>query len=468
MSLLLRRGTILEAAGPVTADVLIEGDRIARVGADIPAPPGAATIDLGGDVVIPGLVNAHYHSPDELSTGRVPDAPLELWSMTSMPLRSGPASDLRLAALWGAARMLRGGVTAAIDMVRTWPDLDGARIDAVAGAYLSAGMRAAIAPVVGDLPAERTMPLAPWTPYRADPDVVRISIGILDELRARWDGRDGRISLQVAPSGPQRCSDELFAATLDLARRQGTMLHTHALETRAQAEQARLRWGLPLIRHLEQVGALGPRTTLAHVVWPEDGDPELLAATGTVVVHNPASNLVLGSGRSPLPRLLWAGVRVALGSDAATCNDGVSLFDAMRLATIVHRPDEPDWTAWPSARDALRLATAGGAAALGRSEELGRLAAGYLADVVVLDARAPALVPPNDLARQIVMRGASDMVRHVVVAGEIVVRDGRLLTLDWDALVDEVRAIAATRPPAGPADTTSGPVAEMLRRMRGA
>lgn len=470
MSVLLRGGTVIDADGERPADVRVDGARIAGVGRDL-APSGAdETVDLRGDIVIPGLVNAHYHSPDNWSTGLLPDAPLELWGLASGPARAGSADELRLAALWGAAQLLRGGVTAAVDMIRTWPDLDGALIDAVAGAYESVGMRAAVAPVVSDLPLERTLPLAPWVPVRADAAAVAHQLGLVADIHRRWHGRDDRIAVHVAPSAPQRCTDELFAGAADLARRLGTRLHAHALETRAQAEQARRRWGVPLLGHLERIGALTAGTVLAHVAWPDAGDAERLARTGAVVVHDPASNLALGSGRAPLPQLLRAGVTIALGSDAATCNDGLSMFEAMKLATIVHRPAEPDWDAWPTARDALRLATAGGAAALGRAPDLGRVAAGQLADVVVLDARAAAFVPANDLVRQLVMRAEPSVVKHVMVGGRVVVRDGRLLTLDWDALIDEVRAVgeARRRDRAAPAAIATGAVevAAMLRRLR--
>lgn len=468
MSILLRGGTVIDAAGERAADVLVDGAHVVRIGRPLVAPGSAETIDLGGDVVIPGLVDAHYHSPDNWSTSLLPDAPLELWGLASGPARAGSADELRLAALWGAAQLLRGGVTAVVDMVRTWPDLDPAIVDAVAGAYDSVGMRAAIAPVVSDLPLERTLPLAPWVAVRADPGDVAAQLGVVEDLHRRWQGRDDRLAVHVAPSAPHRCTDELFAGAVDLAGRLGTQLHTHALETRAQAEQARRRWDAPLLGHLDRIGAVTPRTVLAHVVWPDPGDAELLARTGAVVVHDPASNMALGSGRAPLPRFLRAGVTIALGSDAATCNDGLSMFEAMKLATIVHRPAEPDWDAWPTAGDALRLATVGGAAALGRASELGRIATGQLADLVVLDARAPAFVPANDLSRQLVMRGEPSAVRHVMVGGRIVVRDGRLLTCDWDALVDEVTRVAASRRDrvrTAPAAAGATEIAAMLRRL---
>ncbi len=470
MSLLLRGGLVLDGDTTRAADVLVEGERIVAIQVDLSKPEGAEVWELGGDLVVPGLVNAHYHSPDNLNTALPPIAPLELWSLASVPSRGGTTEELRLAAVLGAAQLLRGGVTAVVDMVRPTPILTLEGLDAVASAYAEAGLRAAVAPVVVDLAVEQTLPLE-------DPPGAADSYGagdgaeqlaVVEALFHKWHRPSGRIQVHVAPSGPQRCSDELFSGAVELARGLNTLLHTHALETAAQAEQARRRWGAPMLRHLDRIGALAPNTVLAHVVWPEPDEIALLAASRAVAVHNPASNCALGSGRAPLSAMLAAGVMVALGTDAATCNDGLSMFEAMKLATILQRPFEPDWERWPTPRDAFRLATQGGAAALGLADQLGRVAPGYLADLVVLDARAPAFVPPNDILHQLVMRGGPDLVRHVFVAGRPVVRDRELLALDWAAVADAAQAAAARRvPPERPDGRLEAAIRRMLARMRG-
>lgn len=466
---LLRGGMLLSPEGDEfrAADVLLDGERIVAVGKALALPAAASVWELRGDLVLPGLVNAHYHSPDNLNTGLLPSAPLELWSLASVPGRSGAPEELRLAALLGAAQLLRGGVTAVVDMVRPWPSLTGAALDAVASAYVEAGLRAVIAPVVRDLPVEGTLPLGEASAAH-EVSAPGEQLGVVEDAFRRWHGRDGRIQVHVGPSGPQRCSDQLLEGALDLARRLGTLVHTHAVETRPQAVQAWRRWGGSLLRRLDHLGALSPSTVLAHVVWPEADEPALLAESGAVVVHNPASNCVLGSGRAPLPALLEAGVMVALGTDAATCNDGLSMFEAMKLATILHRSATPDWRRWPAPAQAVRLATQGGAAALGMAGQVGRIEPGYLADLVVLDARAAAFLPPNNLVQQLVMRAGPDTVRHVLVGGRLVVRDSELLTLDWPAVADAARAVAATRTrPVPPPEALEDAIAGMLVGLRG-
>jgi cytosine/adenosine deaminase-related metal-dependent hydrolase len=465
MSLLLRSGRVLDGDRFRRLDVAIEGERIVAVGPDLPATQ--PTWDLADDLVIPGLVNAHYHSPDNLVTGRLPIAPLELWSLSSVPSRTSAPEELRTAALLGAAQLLRGGVTGVVDMVRPSPKLTVEALDAVADAYLTAGLRAAVVPVVRDLAVEDTLPLGNGVAGgRLDADADE-QLGVVREVAGAWHGRAGRLQVQVGPSAPQRCSDRLFHDALDLARELGMLLHTHVLESPAQAVQARRRWGTTLLRHLDDLGALSDGAVLAHVVWPDPDEIDLLAARGAVVVHNPASNCALGSGRAPLPDLLAAGVRLALGTDAATCNDGLSMFEAMKLATIVHRPAEPDWRRWPAPGAALEMATRGGAAALGLADRLGRVAPGYLADLVVLDARSPAFVPPNDLPRQLVMRAGAEAVRHVIVGGQPVLRDRQLLTLDWgDLAAAATRISARSAAPSAPEAALVGAVEALLHEVR--
>lgn len=467
--LLLRGGLVLgpdPMRGFVAADILIDAERVAAVGPGLTVPDGAEVRDLGGGLVIPGLINAHAHSPYLVNTSLADEEPLELWSLVNGPGRDAGPGELGLWARLGAAEMLLGGVTGVVDMVRQETTSVDEGLDAIAEGYLQAGMRAAVAPVVADLPLDATLPLAM---EGAPIPVARPNdqLELVRRFHARWHGRSGRITAQVGPSGPQRCSDPLYAACVALARSLGIRLHTHALETAPQREQAARRWGRPMLEHLADADLLGAETVLAHLAWPTPREIELVAEAGAMVVHNPASNCALGSGRMPLPELLRAGARVALGTDAPSCNDGLSMFEAMKWAAILHRPFTPDWRDWPHPTRMLELATVGGAAALGR-DDLGVLAPGRLADLVVLDPDDLAFVPPNDLVRQTVMRGHPGLVRDVLVGGRTVVRARRLLTLDLPALVEQARRLA--RPDAKPngSDQRARPEIEaLLLRTRG-
>lgn len=467
MRTVLRGGQVYDGAQFRAADIALEADRIVALGPTVEARAADQVWNLGGDLVIPGLINAHYHSPDNLLTGQLPAVPLELWSLSSVPGRSSDPDDLRLAARLGAAQLLLAGVTGVVDMVRPAAGLRRPLLDAVAEAYLDSGMRAAIVPVVRDLAVKDTLPLANSQPS-TEPEIdASEQLEVVRDFSAAWHGRAGRLTVQVGPSGPQRCSDALIGKAIQLAASLGTLVHTHALETQAQAVQAQRRWGSSMLQHLDTIGALTDRIVLAHMVWPATEDIDLLAARKALVIHNPTSNCALGSGRAPIPDMFAMGVRLGLGTDAATCNDGLSMFESMKLTTILHRPFETHWDRWITPATALNMATVGGAAALDRSEDLGRLAPGYLADLVVLDARDAAFVPANDLARQLVMRADRKAVRHVFVGGRPVVREHRLLTLDWGALVDEATAHANRDTPRAPSDEgLTAAISAMLNELR--
>ncbi|GAC1318845.1 MAG: amidohydrolase family protein [Chloroflexota bacterium] len=469
MRTLLRGGQVYDGVQFRPADIALEGNRIVALEPHLQAQAPDQVWELGGDLVIPGLINAHYHSPDNLMTGQLPAAPLELWSLSSVPGRSNRPDELRLATLLGAAQLLLGGVTGVVDMVRPAAGLTIDSLDAVAGAYLASGIRAAIVPVVRDLAVAHTLPLVSHQ-ATMEPDIdATEQLDVVLHFSTVWHGRADRITVQVGPSGPQRCSDGLIDRATRLAADLGTLLHTHAVETQAQAVQAHRRWGTSLLNHLDEVGALTERTVLAHVVWPDADDIDLLARRRSQVIHNPSSNCTLGSGRAPVPTMLAAGVRLGLGTDAATCNDGLSMFESMKLSTILHRPFESDWDTWVRPSTAVQMATIGGAAALDRAGHVGAILPGYLADLVVLSARDAAFIPPNNLVSQLVMRADRGAVRHVFVGGQPVVQDGKLLSLDWNALADEAIAYASrhkSRSGEEPQGDVTLAIRAMLRNLR--
>jgi cytosine/adenosine deaminase-related metal-dependent hydrolase len=252
-----------------------------------------------------------------------------------------------------------------------------------------------------------------------------------------------RVQIQISPAGGQWCSDELIVAACAWAQARGTRVQMHLLETRYQAAYAARRWGRSFVRHLDALGALGPWLTLAHMVWVNTEDIEILAARKVAVAHNPSSNLRLRSGVAPLPALLAADVPLGIGLDGCALDDDQDYLRELRLAwTLANRSGAGAATI--AAGDVLHLGTAGGAAAtFGAQAPLGRLAPGALADLVLLDWRAvegiwasPALAPAELLLR----RGSKHHVRDVMVGGEWVLRDGRSTRVDEAAVHAEVRA----------------------------
>lgn len=447
-------------------------------------PPGSAMVGAG-DVIdatrmlaIPGLINAHFHSPDQLIRGSAPDLPLELWSLHSAAGRVGRSRrETALAVQLGCIEMLRGGITTVLDHLRLSPDLDRDGLEAAAQAYAASGMRAVVAPILADRPVAATMPLsaedlagADIAAYGSRPTLPwREQIGIAEDFAAGWSA--GRVSAAVGPSGPQRCSDALLIAAADLSARRDLVLHMHVLETQVQREMGLLLYGRPMLAHLDELGILTRRTNLVHAVWLEPDDVERIARCQAAVVHNPVSNARLGSGTCNLPALLRAGVRVALGTDSACCNDGVNILETMKWATLLPRlsAGEQDW---PLAGTVLTLATAGAADAIGLGGITGALRPGLAADITLLRLDSPAFVPLHDPARQLVQGETGAAVDTVLVDGQMVLRGGACTLLDEAAIWQEARELSARRMHDNQsvyrdADALAAPIRRMRARLCG-
>jgi 5-methylthioadenosine/S-adenosylhomocysteine deaminase len=401
-------------------------------------------VDAGGMILVPGLVNAHYHSYSTLLKGTENSLPLEAWALHTVAYgRALGEEAVRLAILLGAAEMLRNGITACLDH---FPHVRWA--DAALDAHGASGLRVGFAPFVHDvfdhelldaaLPAEirRRLDGAP----RSEPAGAE---RMYRELVARWQGRGGRITVLLGPNAFQRCSAGLWAVWRRLSDELGLGVHTHLLETRAQAAHGRARWPGGTVAEMDRQGLLTARLSVAHGVWLAPPERELLARRGVTVVHNPASNLMLGSGRMPLEAAEALGLPLALGTDSSNTGGPHDLFEVMRLALMLPRPDTPDPGAWPRPARILDMATRGGARALGLAGRLGDLAPGHRADLVLLRPRGPALAGATLTVPWLVQHATAAAVAAVMVEGRWVLRDGRILAFDEDAVLDRVTAVGA-------------------------
>jgi 5-methylthioadenosine/S-adenosylhomocysteine deaminase len=244
---------------------------------------------------------------------------------------------------------------------------------------------------------------------------------------------------------------DYFAALDDLAERHGLPLYAHMLETKVQrtlmTEQPRFA-GRSLIRYTAAAGLLKPHTNVIHAVWVDDADLEALAAAGSTVVHNPVSNLRLGSGVLPWRAMLDHGIPVALGTDEAICDDSINVWTVAKTAGLIHNVAGLDSDDWPTATEILTALWQGGARATRRPDDLGAVAPGRLADLALVDLHAIAFTPLNDLREQLVHCEDGRDVVLTMVAGRVVAQDGHVTSVDEVALLDEARELFAAKLPA--------------------
>ena len=430
----------------------IEGKRIAALGAgDAPSPrPGETPIAGAGRLAMPGLINCHLHSHEHLQRGRFDNMPMEVWQHYVRPpggLALGP-DGVYLRTMIGILEMLRTGSTCAVDDVNHFPGMNDAEIAAVFRAYEDAGLRAAVSVsmldrrLIDGIPFVRDVfppPLLERIAAQPAPDREEFL-----EVAERWARRtcdpDARVRFLVAPSAPSRCSDDFLVDLHGLAERYDLPYFTHLSETRIQIVTAEAFYGKrSLTQHLHDLGLLTPHLGAFHGVWLDDADIRLLAEGGASIVHSPLSNLKLGSGIAPLRKMIDAGINLALGCDGCGSNDSLNSFVNMRLAGLLHKVTQPEPERWVGAAEALYMATAGGARALGLGDRLGCLAPGRLADLILIDLDAPEYLPLNDAARQVVFCETGANVETVIVDGEVVNAGGRPTKIDGAALGREIR-----------------------------
>jgi cytosine/adenosine deaminase-related metal-dependent hydrolase len=464
---------VLVAPGDLRAgvDLVVKEGRVASLD---PAAAGAAVVDgvqrLDGRglLAVPGLVNAHTHSPENPMRGLGDGLALEPWLARLMG-ESGPYSedDHYWCALATAAELLMGGCTSVVDHVGMTP-MRPEGFDGVMKGYRDSGIRGGMAPLFSDHDATADLARSlgvegvgpgPLIPQQVPALPTHEVIALVEDAVARWHGAEGgRLHLLAGASGIQWASEELLVGMADLARRRGTTMQLHVLETRVQDAACRLRFGGGSgVRALADWGVLGPEVSMAHGVWLDDDDLDLIAASGGMVVHNPAANTRLRSGRARVRELLDRGVPVGVGTDGAASSDDQQMWFAMRLATLIHRgPDEEH----VSSGDALAMATSLGARALG-VPGLGTLAVGAPADVVLLDRSSFGLAGARELEAALVLSETGASVRHVFVGGEVVVWDRRPVAFD----LEEVHAAIAEQRDRRLRDAPDPRLAETLTRI---
>jgi 5-methylthioadenosine/S-adenosylhomocysteine deaminase len=451
-SMLITGGRVLDPLGelhrPSQQDILVEDGKIAALGEQAQMRGASCeVVDASGLLITPGFVNAHCHSHDTLLRGLFEQMPLELWGLTAFPFHWSrrSADEIEVRTQLHAVECLRGGMTTIQDMV-TLVDFEREHAEALASAYAKTGIEAVVAPQFSDLGGAAGIP---FVNEMFAPE-IRAMLGsdvdperVIDQVGALFDTVSAdRLSWQLGPVQPQICSDVLLKRVATIAREREMRVFTHLYETRSEAVLARslsLDSG-SMVQRLRRVGVLNERLTVAHGVWISSDEIQAVADGGASLATNPVTNLKLMNGVAPIHRYRRCGVNIGLGSDNSSASDAQSIFQAMKLFALAWglQAGADDASA---AREAFLAATIGGASALGMADAIGRIAPGFRANLAFIDLTDPSWRPLNSAVRQLVYGETGRAVRHVMVRGNFVVRDGRMVSIDENGLCEDAERL---------------------------
>ena len=428
-SILIKNGTLVtmdSANNIVRGDLLVSDGRIADIGGS--GQTADTVIDATGCAVIPGFVQTHIHLCQTIFRGAADDLALIDWlkqRVWPMEAAHSPAS-IKASARLGIAELIKGGTTCALTMETV------NHTGEVFKVVEETGFRATVGKCMMDKGDEVPSALQEQTGNSIDE-----SVALLEE----WHGKaDGRIRYCFAPRFAISCTRDLLERVAVLARARGVMVHTHASENRTECELVQQESGLRNVAYLDSLGLTGRHVALAHCVHLNSAEIEILRTSGTNVVHCPSSNLKLGSGIAPVAKLLEQGISVSLGADGAACNNRLDMFTEMRTAALLqkalHGPE-----VLPANR-VLRMATADGARALGLDAEVGSLEVGKRADLSVVRLDRLHATPVKDVVSALVYSAQTEDVDTVLIDGELVMRERKLLTIDERDTIESARVQA--------------------------
>lgn len=451
MTILLRDATLITMDGrrPVLERqmVLVQDGVIAKLG-DRVKTQGLVIdeqIDCLGKIVLPGLINAHSHLLEILQRSFRDNVRKETWlrfrQMTEEKAQL-TADEIGAAAALACAEMLKNGVTAVVDHFAIRSGITAAKMKAILMAFEKTGIRGVLAPSLRDQNFTELLQMGASASKDSKGGGDRSwQDGMLEILEHVRRSR-GTCEIMLGPSSPQNCSDSLLREVVRMAEKHDLGIYTHLLETVLERWGVRKLYRSGIVERLRRLGLLSPRLSAAHGVWLDKKEINLMASSGASVVHNPASNLKLGSGLAPVVELNKRGVNVALGTDGGDTSDSYSIFEQMRLAAYLSRVTTANPDDWITASDALRMGTVNGAQAIPAWRgKIGKIKAGYRADLLIL---APhiRLRPLNDVIRGLVYCEGGHSVDTVLVDGEIVVRNGRLTRVSERAVIEQVEPIS--------------------------
>lgn len=413
MKILIENCTVLPMSSEIyyTGSVAIDGNRIISLSDDF-VPD--MVIDGTGKIAMPGLINTHTHAAMTLMRGYADDMELMDWLVNKIwPLEAKLSSDdIYCGAMLAVAEMISSGTTTYVDMY--W--------DVAANAKV----------------VEQSKIRSFFSVTAMDRNIDAVEASMDSDVGKYHGSMEGRLGLMIAPHAPYTCSPDTLRRCVEIAKRHDLILHTHLCETTVEVDGIRSQYGFATpVDYYESAGVFDVSVLAAHCVHVTDGDIAKLKHYGVSVAHNPISNMKLASGTAPVDRMMKAGVNVALGTDGASSNNNLDMFEEMRTATLLQKLITQDPKAL-RAYETLKMVTVNGAEALGMAGELGVIREGALADIILIDSRAPHLNPLHNVVASLVYGGKGSDVTDVIVDGNILMLGRELQTINVNEILDKI------------------------------
>ena len=402
------------------ADVAIKGPRITEIAPEI-TTPAARVIDAAGKLVMPGLINTHTHAAMVMMRGLADDLPLDIWWQKFIfPIEKKLLDPefIRTGAALAAIEMIRSGTTSFADMYFFE--------DVAAEVCRQIGIRGFLGECILDFPSPDAK--------KAD-DPLRLT----ESLQAKWRG-DPLIQLMVCPHAPYSCGEDNLKKAKALADKLNIQLQIHVAETAGEVAEFRQKHHLSPVEFLDKLGCLGPNVIAVHCVHLSHNDIKLLQKHEVKVAHCQESNMKLAAGNAPIVELMDEGVTVGLGTDGAASNNNLDMFDEMDSVAKYHKAVRSDPSVM-EARTVVKMATTDGAAVLARPD-LGVLAAGQTADIILIDLNEPHLMPLFNIYSQLVYSAGGADVDTVIINGRLIMENRRILTIDEQEIFGRAKQLA--------------------------
>lgn len=418
---ILIKNTTIIANEIKKGSILLEDDRISSIEENLSTKDADTVIDGEGKVLIPGLVNTHTHLSMSLLRGLADDLVLETWLNDYIwPTEANLDGKLcYVGAKLACAEMIKSGTTTFNDMYFY--------MDHVAQAVDESGIRGNITHGMLDQGDEEKR--------RAE---YKESLRIIDKCH---NTADGRIKVSLGPHAPYTCSTELLSWVRKKASQLGVRIHIHVSETEFEVKNIIDTYDARPFEYLDNINFLDQDVLAAHTVWPSNNEMDIIKERGVNISHNPVSNMKLASGISPVAKMLDKGINVSLGTDGAASNNNMDMLEEMKIAALGQKVNTFDPTVL-KADDVFKMATIGGATALGLSDELGTIEVSKKADLILVNMKAPHLAPYRHPISHLVYAANGGDVDTVICNGQILMKGRELLTLDEKAVLEEAEEAA--------------------------